>query len=57
LFVVDQGGELRLCGSDPWTSVFRAARVFGDGNDFKILLFEFLVKRLPAWQVEAAASP
>ena len=57
LLVVDERGELRFRGDDPWTGVFRAASVFGNGDDFKILVLQFLVERLPAWQVKAAASP
>jgi hypothetical protein len=55
--VINERGELRLCGGDPRTGIFRAAGVFGNGDDFKILILQFLVERLPAWQVKAAASP
>jgi hypothetical protein len=57
LFVIDERGELGLCGRDPLTGIFRPAGIFGNGDDFKILVLQFLVERLPAWQVKAAASP
>jgi hypothetical protein len=57
LLIVDQSGELRLGGCDPWTCIFGTACVFGNRDDLEILVFQFLVERLPAWQVKAAASP
>ena len=42
---------------DPRACVFGAARVLGDGDDLKILVFQLLIDCLPAWQVKAAASP
>jgi hypothetical protein len=32
---------------DPGQRGFDAARVFGNGDDFKVLIFEFAVNRLP----------
>jgi hypothetical protein len=57
LLIVDERGVLRFCGGDPWTGIFRAAGVFGNRDDFKILFLQFLVERLPAWQIKTAASP
>jgi hypothetical protein len=55
--VVDQRGELRLRGGYPWSGIFRAAGIFGNRDDLEIFVLQFLVERLPAWQVKAAASP
>jgi hypothetical protein len=42
---------------DPRAGIFIAAGILGDGDDFKILVFQLLVDCLPAWQVKAASSP
>jgi hypothetical protein len=57
LLVINERRELRLRGRNPSPRVFCATRIFGNGDDFKILILQFLVERLPAWQVKAAASP
>jgi hypothetical protein len=57
MFFVNQHGVFRLGGFDPFASVFQAAGVFSDGDDFEIFAFQFCVKFLPTWQVKPAASP
>jgi hypothetical protein len=47
----------RLGGVVPFSSGLLAARVLGCGYDLKILVFQVGVDFLPAWQIEAAASP
>ena len=47
----------RFCLGDPFPGIFDATGILGYGEDFEILVFQLLVKRLPAWQVKAAASP
>jgi hypothetical protein len=42
---------------DPRPRVFDSARIFGDGDNLEVLIFELLVNCLPAWQVKTAASP
>ena len=57
LLLVDQRGVFRLRGDDPGPRVFGAAGVLRHGNDFEVFVLQFFVERLPAWQVETAASP
>jgi len=57
LLLINEGGEFRLRRFDPRAGVFRAARILSDRDDFKIPDPKFFVEELPAWQVEAAASP
>src|SRR5437762_13726633 len=44
-------------GRHPWTGVLNTARVFCDGDDFEIAVFQFVVEHLPSWQIEVATSP
>jgi hypothetical protein len=47
----------RLGLRDPRPRVFDSARVLRDGDDLEILVLQFAIKLLPAWQIKAAASP
>jgi hypothetical protein len=42
---------------DPGSGILNAADVFGNGDDFEILVLVFRVEFLPARQIETAASP
>ena len=56
LFVHQHGvGGLGLL--DPRSGIFNPSDVFRHRDDLKVLGFVFLVEFLPAWQIEAAASP
>src|SRR5262249_29460775 len=57
MVLVDQDGVRGIGVGNGLARVFHAASVLGDGDDFKILVFELLVDRLPSWQVQVAASP
>ena len=57
VLLVNQHRVISLARFDPRQRSLDAARVFGDRNDFKVLILEFAINCLPAWQVCAAASP
>ena len=54
---VDENGVIRIRFFNPRTGIFDAADIFRYRNDFEILILVFGVEFLPAWQIEAAASP
>jgi hypothetical protein len=54
---VDQGGKGRLGLVIPLAGRLFAAGILRRGDDLEILVFQFGVQFLPAWQIEAAASP
>lgn len=54
---VDERGVSRLGGVIPLTGRGFTARILGRRDDFEILVLQLVVKFLPAWQIEAAASP
>ena len=47
MLLVNQDGVFDLAGFDPGSGSFDAARIFGDGNNFKILALQFAVNFLP----------
>src|SRR5260370_14170487 len=57
VLLVDQNGVLWIRFFDPWSGVLDAADVFRHGDDFKILVLVVREEFLPAWQIQAAASP
>lgn len=57
LLNINQRGKLRFGCGDPLSGVFGATGVLGNRNNFKVFVLQFLVERLPAWQVETTASP
>ena len=57
MLLVDQRCECGLGRDDPLSGIFHAAGILRHGDDFKIFVFELLIKCLPAWQVKAAPSP
>jgi len=57
LLFINERGELRLRRGDPRAGIFGATGVLSDRDDFEVLVLEFFVEGLPAWQVETAASP
>jgi hypothetical protein len=48
MLLVNQDGIFDLASFNPGRSRFDTARVFGNRNDFKILVLEFAVNRLPS---------
>jgi len=54
---VYERGEGGLSSVVPLPGRLLATCVLRRSDDFKILIFEFRVNVLPAWQIEAAASP
>jgi hypothetical protein len=54
---VDQSGEGGFRAIVPLARRALAARVLGRRDDFEILVLQFRVQFLPAWQIETAASP
>ena len=57
LLSVNQRGKLRFGRGDPRSGIFGATGVLRYRDDFKIFVLQFLIERLPTWQVETAASP
>src|SRR5262249_50969069 len=57
MFVIYQRGELGFGCRDPRAGVFNTTGVLSDRKDFKILVLKLMIKRLPNWQIEPAASP
>jgi hypothetical protein len=57
MLVVDEDGICRMCGRDPLACILYAVGILRDGNDLKVGALQLLVDCLPAWQIEAAASP
>jgi hypothetical protein len=54
---VDQRGVGGLGGVIPLAGGRLAAGILRRGDDFEILVLQLGVEFLPAWQIEAAASP
>jgi hypothetical protein len=54
---VDQRGEGGFSFVVPLAGGCFASGILRGGDDFEILVLQFLVGFLPAWQIEAAASP
>jgi len=54
---IEKGHERRLRTVVPLTRSFLTARILRRRDDFEILTLQFFVNFLPAWQIEAAASP
>ena len=57
MLYVNEGREGRVGSVIPAAGRDFASGILGGGNDFKILVLQFRVEFLPAWQVVAAASP
>ena len=57
LLIINQRDKVRFGRGDPGSGIFCATGVLRDRDNFKIFVLQFLVERLPTWQVEAAASP
>jgi hypothetical protein len=57
VFGVDERGERRLGGVVPLAGRGFAADVLRGGDDLEVLVLQFSVDLLPAWQIESAPSP
>jgi hypothetical protein len=57
VFGIDERGVGGFGGVVPFSGGGFAPGILGGGDDFKILIVQFGVEFLPAWQVETAASP
>ncbi len=54
---VDQGRVGSFSSIVPLARSRFPTRILRGGDDFKVLIFQFRVQFLPAWQIEAASSP
>ena len=57
MFRVNQSRIRRIGGIVEFSGSGFASGILRGGDDFKIVIFQFFVDFLPAWQVKFASSP